>query len=94
MGPLHWARRPPLIEAITPPEREYWMEARPVQVPNVGAPRCPDCGEGEPLHIVYGYPSHDTFEASERGELALGGCVVEADSPAWRCHRCDHEWSG
>jgi len=57
-----------------------------------GEPRCPECGERGPLHIAYGYPSHEMFEAEERGEIALGGCVVDQSSPTWRCRRCRHEW--
>lgn len=37
---------------------------------------CPRCGERNPLRIVYGLPSGAAFEAAERGEFALGGCVV------------------
>jgi hypothetical protein len=55
--------------------------------------RCPRCGERGPLRIVYGLPSHPAFEASERGEFALGGCVVSIDSPSWQCRRCGREWA-
>jgi hypothetical protein len=34
------------------------------------------------------------FEASQRGGLALGGCVVESDSPTWACRACGHRWGG
>lgn len=68
------------------------MEGGPVQAREAAVPRCPKCGKDEPLRIAYGYPSHDMFEASERGELALGGCMIEADSPEWHCRRCSHEW--
>jgi hypothetical protein len=34
------------------------------------------------------------FEASDRGEIVLGGCVVERDSPTWRCRNCGHAWGG
>lgn len=56
--------------------------------------RCPECGHADPLRIAYGYPTYEMFEASERSELALGGCVVDADSPSWRCRRCGREWGG
>ncbi len=38
--------------------------------------------------IVYGYPSAALVEASSRGHIVLGGCVVEPDQPEWVCGRC------
>ena len=55
---------------------------------------CPACGAEAPVRIAYGYPTGDMFEASQRGELALGGCVVESDSPTWACQACGHRWGG
>lgn len=55
--------------------------------------RCPRCGERDPLPIVYGLPSPPLFEAAERGEVALGGCVLPFASPSWRCRRCGREWA-
>jgi hypothetical protein len=43
--------------------------------------RCPACGAEAPLRIAYGYPTGDMYEASQRGELALGGCVIGRTSP-------------
>ena len=54
---------------------------------------CPSCGEQDPLRIVYGYPTHEMFQASQRGEFALGGCVIERTSPDWRCRQCGNEWA-
>lgn len=65
-----------------------------------GGPRpadCPRCGATEVVPIVYGYPSRTTFEAAARGEVALGGCVVFAHAPTWRCLACRLEgprWDG
>ena len=47
--------------------------------PSSGAPLahevCRRCGS--PLTpVAYGYPTLETFEAAERGEVLLGGCVV------------------
>ena len=57
-------------------------------------PTCPECGKGDPLRIAYGYPGFDMFEAEQRGELLLGGCVIEPDSPTWACRACRHTWGG
>jgi hypothetical protein len=27
----------------------------------------------------------DLFEAANRSEIALGGCIVDDDLPTWRC---------
>ena len=40
-----------------------------------GAPRV--------VPVVMGYPSHETFEAAERGEVWLGGCMVSGLDPLW-----------
>jgi hypothetical protein len=49
---------------------------------------CPGCGAGEQKPIVYGLPTGKTFEASERGEVVLGGCVIFGDDPQWQCPSC------
>ena len=49
------------------------------------APAC--CGR--PMRpIVYGYPSGEMFEAAERDEITLGGCVIDEGIPRWSCPRC------
>jgi hypothetical protein len=42
----------------------------------------------EPLRIVYGYPGLDLFEAEQRGELVLGGCLIGDESPEFQCRDC------
>jgi len=37
---------------------------------------CGECG-GKVLPVLYGMPANDAMEASQRGELILGGCTVE-----------------
>ena len=49
--------------------------------------RCPVCG-GPTVPVVYGYPDHELFEAAERGEVVLGGCVIFDDQPERECLRC------
>lgn len=43
------------------------------------------------LPIVFGFPSFALFEAAERGEVVLGGCVVEAGDPTHRCTACGED---
>jgi len=42
----------------------------------------------ERVKIVYGYPGWELGQAEERGEVALGGCVVSYDDPEWACPNC------
>jgi hypothetical protein len=49
---------------------------------------CPRCGSAG-IPIVYGLPSHELFEAADRGEVALGGCEVFDEQPRWRCGGVD-----
>lgn len=50
---------------------------------------CPECGTTDPIEILYGYPSGEMFEAAEAGLIALGGCIVDPDNPAYRCRNAD-----
>lgn len=34
---------------------------------------------GAVLPILYGFPSHKSFEAASRGEIILGGCRISDD---------------
>ena len=43
---------------------------------------CPDCG-GKVLPVLYGMPGEDATKASQRGELIIGGCMLE--DVAFRC---------
>jgi hypothetical protein len=55
---------------------------------------CPACGEIHPAKILYGYMflNDGLKEAIDRGEIALGGCTIGPDDPAWRCNQCGHQW--
>jgi ribosomal protein L37AE/L43A len=79
-----------------PVRSELGWEVLMNDVPTEAVPaeelRCPNCGAEKPLRIAYGYPSHDMWEASERGHIALGGCIVQGDSPTWECRKCGHSW--
>lgn len=53
------------------------------------APSCPACGAGNSIPIEYGEPIPEVWDAAERGEVELGGCVVIFGLyPAWRCRQC------
>jgi len=52
---------------------------------------CAECG-GKGMRIVYGLPGPELADAAERGELALGGCVIGDDDPNLQCRACGNEW--
>ncbi len=52
---------------------------------------CPVCG-GDGLEIIYGFPTQELFEAAQRGEVALGGCIVGGEMPTTECRSCNHTW--
>ncbi|MCQ2570766.1 MAG: hypothetical protein MJ154_00750 [Candidatus Saccharibacteria bacterium] len=54
--------------------------------------KCPKCG-CELKKIIYGMPTLETFEASERGEVVLGGCCIIDGGPDYRCDECRLEYS-
>jgi len=42
------------------------------------------------VSLVHGLPSVETFEAAERGEFVLGGCVMDpGPTPRWACAQCE-----
>lgn len=59
------------------------------------APACPTCHSPAQVRpLVFGYPSPEMFEASERGEIVLGGCCLpEGAVPQWRCRVCGAEFA-
>ena len=52
--------------------------------------RCPTCGAAG-VRIVYGMPGPELFEAADRGEVFLGGCVIGDDDPTYACGS-GHRW--
>ncbi len=54
-----------------------------------GRPACPFCGyDDQVVRIFYGMPGPELIEESRRGEVALGGCCIGPESPAWYCRGC------
>jgi hypothetical protein len=51
--------------------------------------RCTNC-DAQALPIVYGLPGSETFEAVERGEVAIGGCMPAPER--WACPACKHKF--
>ena len=49
---------------------------------------CPRCGAAS-VPIVYGLPSYELFDAADRGEVALGGCMVLDEQPTRACRGVD-----
>jgi len=52
-------------------------------------PDCPSCGTTTVIPIAYGFPGPEMWAQVERGEIALGGCVVDRQNPSWHCDRCE-----
>jgi len=51
-------------------------------------PPCPTCGSTDGIRIVYGYPPLELWQAEQRGEIVLGGCVIGPESPDYECRSC------
>ena len=55
------------------------------------APVCPRCGHAM-VPLVYGLPGPDLFDAAQRGEVVLGGCVLpmsrDDEDSDWACPVC------
>ncbi len=49
--------------------------------------RCPIC-PGTMIEIVYGHPDADMLSQARRGEIILGGCIIEEGQPTHTCDKC------
>ena len=52
--------------------------------------RCPNCGSGDSVPILWGFPSPEAIAAYERCELMLGGCMP--GDHKWFCKECEASW--
>jgi hypothetical protein len=51
-------------------------------------PPCPGCRTAVAvLQIAYGFPTEETVEAAQRGEIVLGGCCWNSRE-MWFCRTC------
>ena len=60
---------------------------------DVDEARCPRCGTPG-IEIVYGLPGPDLAAEAERGEVIIGGCLVDETNPTHQCPACDTTWGG
>ena len=51
---------------------------------------CPDCGCGNILPVCYGSPGSEMQDEARRGEIILGGCVLQDAN--WYCSDCFNRW--
>jgi hypothetical protein len=51
--------------------------------------KCPVCGSNKVVRIVFGMPSYELLQEELQGKVALGGCCVCNDDPAWLCVECE-----
>jgi len=53
--------------------------------------RCPECGSDKIADILYGLPDFSVGLQNEleSGRIALGGCCVTGNDPAWQCNSCN-----
>jgi hypothetical protein len=63
-------------------------EAVGVQVGRV----CPGCGREDSVPLVWGFPDPGSSELAERGLVALGGCMLPGEAPAFSCRTCGLHW--
>lgn len=52
---------------------------------------CPKCGERDTVPILWGDPTEEAVQAAERGEVHIGGCLMEEQD--MHCRRCAYEWA-
>jgi|GEM_PF-495743 uncharacterized protein (DUF1810 family) len=50
--------------------------------------KCEVCGENSVVPVMYGLPTEEAFESARRGEIALGGCIIDFDNPTIACTSC------
>jgi ribosomal protein S14 len=65
---------------------------RKKKAPGESKHRCPFCGSGDVLPILYGLPGLEMAKDAEEGKIVIGGCIVDPEYPTSRCKKCGHEW--
>ena len=50
--------------------------------------KCEECGQTTVVPVMYGLPTEEAFESARRGEIALGGCIIDFDNPTLTCTSC------
>ena len=73
---------------ITLPLDEWDDEPKYVRV------KCPACKQRTGVEVIYGYPSPELGEASQRGDVVLAGCVLDPEMPSRQCTACGQQWGG
>ncbi|MCQ2540291.1 MAG: metallophosphoesterase [Acetatifactor sp.] len=61
----------------------------------VGRSICPKCGSKQVIPLLYGRPAAHILEEAEKGNIKLGGCMieeVEGGVPNRYCKECEHKW--
>ena len=53
---------------------------------------CPQCGKRDGVPLLRGFPTEEHFELASRGEIVLGGCVVDGTGHDRECRNCGHRW--
>lgn len=53
---------------------------------------CPACSATNPVEIVYGLPSDEMHDAAARGDIALGGSVIDDAAPIYQCRECGNSF--
>jgi hypothetical protein len=51
-------------------------------------PKCPICESPNVIPIVYGKPTMEAMKKAERGEIILGGCIMNRDRKNFQCIDC------
>ena len=54
--------------------------------------RCPKCKSKDIVPISYGYPTDETMDKADRGEVVIGGCCIGPSSPRQSCRQCGARW--
>ena len=53
--------------------------------------KCPNCGF-KLVEIIYGLPDSKLGEKAKRGEVFLGGCMMEEENPKYHCNKCKRSY--
>ena len=53
---------------------------------------CPGCGREDSVPLLWGLPDSGAMDLAERGQVALGGCLVMGEDPDFFCRSCGLHW--
>ena len=70
-----------------------FIQMRILKIKQKNKPKCPQCSSNiNVVEIKYGFPGLEMQDEAAKGQIELGGCVIDEDAPDWYCKECENHF--